>query len=136
MSIRDNLFNCPNCGAPINVDLCPYCGTAFIDWSCVDERKPNWIKIKLDGKIVLIKAYLYGIQANYRAPELVTLYADDRYYNVVPTSLGEVEIEASLTAVPFRVPGQNKDTLSVVVDLERGDLQEAGSMLHDIQKGE
>ena len=43
-------FNCPNCGAPIASDICPYCGTAFLDWSCIDERKASFVKVKFNGK--------------------------------------------------------------------------------------
>ena len=42
--------NCPNCGAPYEVDLnkCPYCGTSYYDLSALDlsAREPFYLKIK------------------------------------------------------------------------------------------
>ena len=61
----NGLLNCPNCGAPIQSDVCPYCGTAFLDWSAFGIDKPNYIKIKLRNRVVLVKAYLSGLQVDY-----------------------------------------------------------------------
>ena len=126
----ENTFNCPNCGAPINSDICPYCNTTFIDWSCIDDSKPNWVKIKLNGRIILVKVYLIGLDAHYEPPEPVSLFSDDHYHNL-RERLGELEIETRLIAVPFRAYGQNGNVLSVTVDVEKADLQEAGRMLHN-----
>ncbi len=42
--------NCPNCGAPYDVELnkCPYCGTNYFDLSFIDfdTVEPFYIKIK------------------------------------------------------------------------------------------
>ena len=42
--------NCPNCGAPYDVDLnkCPYCGTSYYDMSALDfsTNEPFYLKIK------------------------------------------------------------------------------------------
>lgn len=42
--------NCPNCGAPYDVDLnkCPYCGTSYYDMSALDfsKREPFYLKLK------------------------------------------------------------------------------------------
>lgn len=42
--------NCPNCGAPYDVELstCPYCGTSYFDLSAIDirEGKPFYLKLK------------------------------------------------------------------------------------------
>ena len=27
--------NCPNCGAPIETEKCPYCGTMFLDFAAM-----------------------------------------------------------------------------------------------------
>lgn len=44
--------NCPNCGAPYDVDLnkCPYCGTSYYDLSALDltAREPFYLKIKTE----------------------------------------------------------------------------------------
>ena len=44
--------NCPNCGAPYDVDLnkCPYCLTSYYDLSALDltTREPFYLKIKTE----------------------------------------------------------------------------------------
>lgn len=44
--------NCPNCGAPYDVELnkCPYCGTSYYDLSALDfsAQEPFYLKIKVD----------------------------------------------------------------------------------------
>ena len=50
------ISNCPNCGAPITSEKCPYCGTVFYDFSCIDFTSPTYIKIKHNGHIFMCKA--------------------------------------------------------------------------------
>ncbi len=50
------LFNCPNCGAPIAAEKCPYCGTMIYDFSCIDTNGVNWIKIKHNGRVLMCQA--------------------------------------------------------------------------------
>lgn len=42
--------NCPNCGAPydLNLDKCPYCDTLYFDLSAIDftDDKPLFLKVK------------------------------------------------------------------------------------------
>ena len=33
-------LNCPNCGAPIEGEICQYCGTVFVDMAVIDTKKP------------------------------------------------------------------------------------------------
>ena len=51
--------NCPNCGAPYNIELnkCPYCGTSYFDISCIniEEREPFYLKIKINGMVITQK---------------------------------------------------------------------------------
>lgn len=47
-----NSRNCPNCGAPYQIDLnqCPYCGTSYFDMSAINftEGEPFYLKFKFD----------------------------------------------------------------------------------------
>lgn len=62
-AIRTNgSTNCPNCGAPIESERCPYCGTMFIDFACMDSDKPFYLKIKHDGHIFITKVILRNIE--------------------------------------------------------------------------
>ena len=51
-------LNCPNCGAPITAEKCPYCGTLFYDFSTIDVGQPTYLKIKYNGEIVMCQAFL------------------------------------------------------------------------------
>lgn len=125
-------FNCPNCGAPINGDLCPYCGTAFIDWSAIDIHKPNWIKVKFDDKIVLVKAILANasVHADYSEPISYYMDAFDAYCCVKTTP--HIEIESTLTCIPFTMPNSTDKVLFVTIDKNIADLQNSGEMVHEI----
>lgn len=50
--------NCPNCAAPVTDYICPYCGTAFIDFASIDNEKPCYIRMKYDNHIVEAKVIL------------------------------------------------------------------------------
>lgn len=62
--------NCPNCGAPIESEKCPYCGTVFIDFACVDADEPFYMKIKSQGKIFLAKVVMTDASFNTDYSEL------------------------------------------------------------------
>ena len=54
--------NCPNCGAPIETEKCPYCGTMFIDFATMDADKPLYMKVKKDGKIYILKVKMTSME--------------------------------------------------------------------------
>ena len=62
--------NCPNCGAPIESEKCPYCGTVFIDFACVEADEPFYMKIKSQGKIFLAKVVMTDASFNTDYSEL------------------------------------------------------------------
>ena len=54
--------NCPNCGAPIESERCPYCGTVFIDFASMDADKPFYMKIKQNGEVFIVKVRLNSME--------------------------------------------------------------------------
>ena len=61
--------NCPNCGAPYNVELskCPYCETSYFDLSCLQiGDKPFYLKIKdpARGIVFTQKCYLKNVDVS------------------------------------------------------------------------
>ena len=56
----DNL-NCPNCGAPITEETCPYCGTLFVDFAAMDADKPFFLKVKHNGEVYIFKVKMGGL---------------------------------------------------------------------------
>lgn len=75
MTQRETI-NCPNCGAPISADRCPYCGTVFYDFSCIDTESVNYIKIRHAGKIHIFRALLTD-QTMTITPTFCTSYCDN-----------------------------------------------------------
>lgn len=73
------LLNCPNCGAPIESEKCPYCGSVFIDFASMDMDKPFYLKIKHNGKVMTCKARIEHAELSTSWDnEPCVLYADDR----------------------------------------------------------
>lgn len=124
------MFNCPNCGAPITADRCIYCGTTFIDWTAIDMEKANYIKIKHDGHIVLVKAYIRGANMRLEFPQM-TPWERITYYQAKPPDA--MFIDATLECVPYKPVGYGDagEVLYINIDSSKADLQEAGEMIHD-----
>lgn len=124
------MFNCPNCGAPITADRCIYCGTTFIDWTAVDMEKANYIKIKHDGHIALVKAYVRGTNMRLEFPQM-TPWERITYYHVkAPDAMF---IDATLECVPYKPVGYGDagEVWYIDIDSSKADLQEAGELLHN-----
>lgn len=126
-------FNCPNCGAPIASDICPYCGTAFLDWSCLDERKANWIKIKFNGQIHLMKAHMISLEFDYSTPETTDLWCDDRVYYSIRKP--EFNLHMNLLSEEFAIPGYGK-TVMLQIDPEVADLRQVSDILRGVKQNE
>ena len=54
--------NCPNCGAPIETEKCPYCGTMFLDFAAMDADQPFYMKVKQDGEIYILKVKMTSME--------------------------------------------------------------------------
>ena len=84
--------NCPNCGAPIESEQCPYCGSIFIDFACLDADKPFYIKVKHDGQITISRVRLASITKHI---EYAGLCVDNVPY--INTETGaEIEIKLAI----------------------------------------
>lgn len=117
--MRD-ILNCPNCAAPIQNDVCPYCGSVFLDWACFDVNKPTFVKIRNHrGHVVLMK--LAPISVSERMDmDSTDLYADNRVIQRVFTQ-PTITIEAEFQALPFRHALTDKTVLSIEIDPEKAD---------------
>lgn len=60
----NEVLNCPNCGAPITGEKCEYCGTVIYDFSVIDMNKPSYIKMRLNGKLLMFHAILKNVSVN------------------------------------------------------------------------
>ena len=54
--------NCPNCGAPIEAEKCPYCGTMLLDFAAMDADQPFYMKVKQGGKIYILKVKMTSME--------------------------------------------------------------------------
>lgn len=88
--------NCPNCGAPINTERCPYCGALFIDFACMDADKPFYMKVKQGDNIHIVKVMLTSTSVHRDDPYI--LYSD--YNKYVTYSACPLEITMDFVMVP------------------------------------
>lgn len=70
------IFNCPNCGAPIQDGQCSYCGTVIYDFSTIKLYEVNYIKLLIDDRVVIFKAYLDSVQIEQSLQSLPCLNMD------------------------------------------------------------
>lgn len=97
------LLNCPNCAAPITSDICPYCGSVFLDWASFDMERPTFVKIKDGfGHINLVKIKLKHARFNVDYEDNSTcIYADNE--PIITLSRPSYTIDAEFDAIPFEI---------------------------------
>lgn len=104
-------LNCPNCGAPITGEYCPYCGSVFYDWAALDTNTPKYIKFKLGDRVVMAKAIMTHYESEYEA-EPMSLYADNK---VLATMMG---LPKMTIATEFEVIPENGVMYKVIDEKE------------------
>lgn len=91
---KNEQSNCPNCGAPIDSEKCPYCGTVFVDFAAMDADKPFFMKIKKNGAVFVVKVILNSADM---CSHTTDLYRDNMLYT---SSLGlTTELTMNFTVV-------------------------------------
>lgn len=94
------VLNCPNCGAQITSEQCPYCGTLFYDFSAIEINKPCFLKIKWDNNIMLVKAVARNVDVNMSSDTIDTY---DIYDGCICSSIQNRSVDVSMefNCVPF-----------------------------------
>lgn len=84
---------CPNCGAPMNMNECGYCGTMLLNLVDIDvqDRKPVYLKIRQNGKIICAKTFLYEMNVSLRPQYLEFESMDVRSLKALTEN--EIEVE-------------------------------------------
>ena len=77
--------NCPNCGAPIETEKCPYCGTMFLDFAAMDADQPFYMKVKKDGKIYILKVKMSSMELRIEPNDIYDTFGS-RLLALTPTS--------------------------------------------------
>lgn len=94
---RREMLNCPNCGAPIETEKCPYCGTVFWDFSAIDTKDINYLKIKHNGRVFICKAFLVEQQ-------ITTTHRQEEFYTdnmpFFAKMRADVELQLNFHVVP------------------------------------
>lgn len=85
-------LNCPNCGAPVEEEVCSYCGTVIYDFATMDMDKPMYIKLRKDGKVIMFKVLLEELAFEYR-DNPISYYADEQPIEVI--RIPECQIRAN-----------------------------------------
>lgn len=93
--MENRKLNCPNCGAPIQEDKCPYCGTVIYDFATLETDKPCYIKIKMGGKIIMLQAVCRGFSITMERHD-IDYYGDDRVIHTVQAP--DINIDMSFIA--------------------------------------
>ena len=113
-----DLLNCPNCGAPIQKDYCPYCGSVFLDWASFDVNAPTFVKVKDQrGQYRLLKIAIMSITEHLSFDD-THLYADNQIFQTIRSP--NYRFEAEFQALPFRHylnPG--KDIMEILIQPEK-----------------
>ena len=126
-----DLLNCPNCGAPIQKDYCPYCGAVFLDWASFDVNAPTFVKVKDHrGQYRLLKIAIMSITERLSFDD-THLYADNQIFQTIRSP--EYRFDAEFQALPFRYylnPG--KDIMEILI---QPDKVKDPELLKDLLRG-
>lgn len=105
-----DLLNCPNCAAPIQDDICPYCGSVFLDWAAFDVKRPTFVKIKdRNGMFRLMKIIPHSVYEKW---------------STAIDEAPEYSIEAEFTCLPFKHPlARDQVVYSILLDPDNADRE-------------
>ena len=117
----EDLLNCPNCGAPIQNDICPYCGSVFLDWAAFDITKPTFVKVRdLQGQILLMRLSTPNIRITIDQSSQSYFYADNLRIPI-RSIFPDATIEAEFKAVPYHSKLLGKDVLYILINPKKAD---------------
>ena len=60
------MTNCPNCGAPIAAEKCPYCGTVFLDFAAIQVGAPSYVKFKVGDTYIIARLVVDNLEIDSR----------------------------------------------------------------------
>lgn len=97
-------LNCPNCGAPIEIESnkCPYCGTYYFDLSCIDidGQEPFYLKLKSNNIYFtqLVRPILGDM--TFRRDEVYAYGGVGNEKRIAFSTGGSLTIDLTLEAIP------------------------------------
>lgn len=100
---------CPNCGAAITNEKCPYCGTLFYDFAAMELDKPFYIKFRNGSKVCRAKVLLDSLNLRHDM-DRGYMYADNLMYSVAMPQTSHLTLELSIL--------QDNGILAMIVDTD------------------
>lgn len=88
-------LNCPNCGAPLERERCPYCGSILIDFAALNAREPFYMKIKDGDNVIILKVAMRSITTEYHNDE-THVYSDNLVCASYAAQSRELSIDFSI----------------------------------------
>ena len=116
-----NQRNCPNCGAPYNVELstCPYCGTSYFDMSAIviNDRRPFYLKLKM-GDMVFTSKVIVDSDININFSEDSCYCCDGQHNGSVGRVIMNRNIDIDMRFKSVYDPNRILCTLEVKDDVD------------------
>ena len=102
--------NCPNCGAAITEEKCPYCGVLFYDFAAMELNKPFYIKFRNGSRVYRAKVLLDSLNIHHDMDNGYC-YSDNIRVLNVQTHSSHLSLE--MTIVP-----DDDNILGIIVDTD------------------
>lgn len=107
--------NCPNCGAAITEEKCPYCGVLFYDFAAMEMDKPFYIKFRSGPKVYRAKVLLDSLSIRHEM-DRGYCYADNIRFLDSQSQNSHLTLELTIVPDDDRVTGIIVDTDEVSPD--------------------
>lgn len=83
MDQNERTINCPNCGAPISDNICPYCGSVIYDFADIEVGKLCFLRVKAKGVVMTLQAKLEDMHYWEKSDNDNVLYFDNVPYAIM-----------------------------------------------------
>lgn len=107
------MTNCPNCGAPIETDVCRFCGTKLINIADLKIGDPIWLTFSDRFGVRGIRLCLDKISVHYESGDSA-FYVDNK-----PALAGPGKYEIELSGTPCK---NNKGVYGYATDDPNADI--------------
>lgn len=115
-----SIYNCPNCGAPIDGHKCKYCGTVIFDFAQIKMGEPCWVALDAgDGIKRLAHVIMKSIDVVYDPhprSDSIELVDKDSVNIRVTQAFPETTLRIEFDCVPEMVETYNKAVMMMFED--------------------
>lgn len=93
------IFNCPNCGMPMEGNRCEYCGTTFHDFTDLNIGDFSYIRLKSGDQNILCKVFIPSFKSEAFMYDWSDVYFNGRSPNHFIKPRTEYRITLEMIAV-------------------------------------